>query len=110
MEPTLRDADQILIKPVLVDDARAGDAVPCCSIPIGSVIVFTHPDPSQELVLVKRLENILDAGGLVVVSDNRADGTDSRSFGPIQPASLLGVATLKLHSLQPIPLPRDSDP
>ena len=77
MEPTLHHADQILIRKVLVDDAPAGDAVPFRSIPSGSVIVFEHPDPSRELVLVKRLETILDAGGLVVVSDNRADGTDA---------------------------------
>lgn len=85
MEPTLSDGDHLLIV--------AGRPS------YGDIVVVAHPDPVRDTVLVKRLDSVLPSGQLVVRSDNADVGTDSRSFGPIDPDSMLGIATVCLNTL-----------
>ncbi len=83
MLPTLRGGEFVLI-------ARQRAAK------VGEVVVATHP--STGLVIVKR--NALapnDMSGLWLVSDNADEGTDSRSFGPVDIDSVVGVVTLVLN-------------
>lgn len=54
---------------------------------VGEVVVASHPEKA-ELSIVKRVGNIEADGRLFLISDNRAMGNDSRSFGPI-PTHLL---------------------
>lgn len=61
----------------------------------GQIVVARHPDRSSTVV-VKRVQKVLDDESLWVLSDNAGSGTDSRHFGPIQAAEVLGVVTLVL--------------
>ena len=44
----------------------------------------------ERRVLVKRVEALVSRDGVVVLGDNRAASTDSRSFGPVSSRSVLG--------------------
>ncbi len=86
MLPTLADGEDVLV-------AQQPPAV-------GDVVVAEHPDPERDTVLVKRIDAVLDSGLLVLRSDNAAEGTDSRSFGPVAPETVIGVVTVRLSSLR----------
>ncbi len=75
MEPTLRAGDRLLA-------VRA--------LPVASATWWRCAAPDDERrVLVKRVE-VLVPEGAVVLGDNRAASTDSRSFGPVPARSVLG--------------------
>ncbi len=77
MVPTLRpDAF------VLVDPRR--------QIAVDDLVVATHPEKGIEIA--KRVEAITD-DGVVLSSDNPAEGSDSRHFGPVAPGAIAGVIT-----------------
>ena len=71
MEPTLHAGDLVVIRPHR--DRRRVSA--------GALIVADDPD-QPDRVLVKRVVRS-DSDGVTVSADNRADGRDSRHFGPL---------------------------
>lgn len=79
MVPTLIDGDMVLLADVSGSDVAIA----------GQLVVVNHP--SQPALIIKRVERIESDGSLYVVSDNRADGTDSRSFGAVSASGLVGT-------------------
>lgn len=82
MEPTLLDGQF-----VLVDEGRHPA--------VGELAVARHPTRA-ELLVVKRVAAIDADGGVEVASDNPAAGSDSRTWGPLPPGSVLGSVSLLL--------------
>jgi nickel-type superoxide dismutase maturation protease len=81
MLPTLQEGDAVFIRPR-----------PPAAMPAGALVVADDPDGSGR-VLVKRLGS-RGPGGFAVHSDNRAEGRDSRHFGPLPPHRLRGQVVL----------------
>ena len=77
MSPTLRPGDRLL----LVRARRVG---------IGDVVAVADPRAPGRL-LVKRVGSV-DGRAVTVLGDNAAASTDSRHFGPVPVAALLGRA------------------
>jgi hypothetical protein len=80
MMPTLRP-DEF----VLVDLGRRPT--------VGAVVLAADPRNGRDIV--KRVVKI-EGGKVWLGSDNPAEGTDSRQFGPVGAESVLGVVTLDL--------------
>src|SRR4051812_4066103 len=80
MAPTLRHGDQLLV-------VRRRRARP------GALVVVRLPD---DRLAVKRLVRIVDTGALWVEGDNPFGSTDSRSFGPLPAAAVVGVPVARL--------------
>jgi nickel-type superoxide dismutase maturation protease len=80
MGPSLRPGDWLLVDPegYRRRPARRGD-----------LIVVPDPRVGQRL-LVKRVAAVESDGSLVVVGDDEARSTDSRTFGAIDPLTVLG--------------------
>ena len=76
MEPTLQPGDRLLVVGLR---ARVGD-----------VVALEH----DGLVMVKRVVGV-DGDRVAVQGDNAAASTDSRSFGPVARASILGRAVYR---------------
>jgi phage repressor protein C with HTH and peptisase S24 domain len=74
MEPTLRPGETVLVDP------RA-PVVPGC--------VVLAPDPRDGRPLLKRVASL--EGGLDLRGDSPSQSTDSRHFGPVDPALVEGV-------------------
>lgn len=72
---------------VLVDEQRTPVA--------GELAVARHPF-EPDLLVVKRVGTIEPDGRFVLVSDNAEAGTDSRSWGPIDPQAVEGTVTMLL--------------
>ena len=75
MLPTLSDGDRLLV-------ARTGHVRP------GDVVALRLPGGVHR-VLVKRVQGLVP-DGVLVLGDNPAASTDSRDFGPVPPAAVLG--------------------
>jgi nickel-type superoxide dismutase maturation protease len=78
MRPALEPGDRLL---VLRLSPRVGD-----------VVALRHP--TDDLVVVKRVAAIGD-DGVTVVGDNADRSTDSRAFGPVPKALILGRAVYR---------------
>ena len=74
MLPTYRDGDCLLV--------AYGERRPR----VGDVVLVRRP----ERVLVKRVAEVRPSGLVTVLSDNRAAGSDSRSFGPVVSEDVIG--------------------
>jgi len=82
MAPGLRPGDWLLVEPL---SARGPSPQP------GQVVVV--PDPRlRSRSLIKRVKAIRPDGALVLVGDAPGRSTDSRAFGPVGRASVVGVA------------------
>jgi nickel-type superoxide dismutase maturation protease len=81
MEPTLHDGEF-----VLVDAWRRPRS--------GELALVRHPHRS-EVTVVKRVASI-DDDGCELSSDNPSAGTDSRTWGPLDPSLILGTVVLVL--------------
>ena len=77
MEPSLAAGDRLLVR--RSQRPRRGD-----------VVALRDPRDTAR-VLVKRVAELND-DGVVVVGDNPGASTDSRTFGPVSRAALIGVA------------------
>ncbi len=85
MVPTLAPGEFVLVDSRRV--ARAGD-----------VVVARHPSDFN-LLVIKRVADVNPDRRLVLSSDNPAAGTDSRVWGPIDVARIVGVVTVVLDRL-----------
>ncbi len=80
MAPSLAPGDWVLVDPLAFHrrTPRVGDLV-------------VVPDPREpERWLVKRVVDVGDDGRLSIEGDNAERSTDSRTFGPVDPAAVVG--------------------
>ncbi|MGB3767095.1 MAG: nickel-type superoxide dismutase maturation protease [Phormidesmis sp.] len=85
MLPTLQPNDDILVAPV----TRMMTLSP------GDVVLCVHPF-RPGLRMVKRVSETFYDGGCYVLSDNAAEGNDSRSFGVLGREQIVGLVTSRL--------------
>ncbi|MGB3297430.1 MAG: nickel-type superoxide dismutase maturation protease [Phormidesmis sp.] len=86
MLPTLRPGEDILVVPVHKTTRSSAD------ISVGDIVICLHPlKPS--IRMVKRVSEVFCDGSCYVLSDNAAEGSDSRSFGVIGPELVIGRVT-----------------
>jgi nickel-type superoxide dismutase maturation protease len=76
MEPAFRAGDYVLV------NRRAKKLVP------GDVVVLRDPREPQRKML-KRINGVTDAG-YIVSGDNRMGSTDSKNFGSVPKADIIG--------------------
>ena len=76
MMPTLKNGDSVLI------DTKA-------KIGIGDLVLANHPYKSS-VKIIKRITDITRTGELKLTGDNPAESTDSRTFGRVSKANLIG--------------------
>ena len=81
MYPTLRSGDRVLICPY--DEIRVGD-----------IVLANHPF-KRDIKIIKRVAQILEDGRYFLVGDDALESVDSRSFGAVSPADIIGRATCK---------------
>ena len=97
MEPAFRPGDYLLI-----DRRPAARRSP----PDGAVVLARDPR-APDRILLKRVGWAEPDGRLWLLGDNRADSTDSRTFGPIAPTVIIGRVMFRYRRSQPAP-DRDS--
>ena len=82
MLPTLKTGEDVLVVPV----QKTTKLSP------GDVVICLHP-LTPHLRMVKRISEVFYDGSCYVLSDNTAEGTDSRSFGVLDRALIVGRVT-----------------
>ena len=82
MQPWLDPGEYVLVNPTVT-------ASP------GAIVVARHPYRS-DVILVKAVASIDDAGRLFLVGTNPEESTDSRTQGGIPAENLLGIVTSKM--------------
>ena len=83
MLPTIRPNDIVLV------DINAYHA----TMPqVDEIVLVRHPYQTN-LLIIKRIANITPEGRLVLHSDNRQVGTDSRQFGTVSTQRIVGRVT-----------------
>ena len=82
MSPTLKDGDAVLINPT-------------ANFQIGDIVLAKHPF-KQSVKMLKRIGEIDENGNYLLIGDNPAESTDSRSFGAISQKEILGKAVCRL--------------
>ena len=85
MIPELSHGDEILV------DARAYLQLPP---QVGDIVVASRPDQA-DVTIIKRVTAVEENGNLILLGDNPASSTDSRTFGSVPPENILGKATSK---------------
>ncbi len=90
MAPGIQDGDWLLVDP---DAWRTDAPVP------GDLVLLADPRLPERL-LVKRVHARLPDGTLDVRGDAPDASTDSRTFGPVEPGSLLGRPWLRVVPLR----------
>jgi len=83
MAPLLRPGDEVLV------DMRAYRQMRPC---LGDIVVARHPYRS-DLLLIKRVAQVLENGSCTLEGDNPTESTDSRAFGSLPPECILGRVT-----------------
>jgi nickel-type superoxide dismutase maturation protease len=86
MAPRLRVGDRVVIRPG--ERARIGD-----------VVVVRRPD-RPDLQIVKRVRSVLSDGSLWLAGDNPAESDDSRLFGAVPPAYVVGRVLFRYWPLR----------
>ncbi len=81
MEPAACPGDYLLVNPNAYRDTLPAR---------GDMIVARHP--FEDVVITKRVAEVLD-DQIVVTSDNKREGQDSRHFGPLPRELLRGQVT-----------------
>lgn len=85
MLPTLHPGDEILFDPRAYRRNRPKT---------NDVVVAVHPD-RPDFKLIKRVQAVYDDGNCELMGDNPSAGTDSRHFGPVTAAQILGRVTCR---------------
>jgi nickel-type superoxide dismutase maturation protease len=85
MVPALRDGDFVLVRRVRPGAIRPGD-----------VVVARHPARADGLLVIKRATR-REPPGWWLQSDNEFVTSDSREFGVVPDAMILGRAVLRLR-------------
>jgi nickel-type superoxide dismutase maturation protease len=87
MVPTLLPGDRVLVFRG-VGPLRA-------TIRVGDLVALVDPrDPDR--TMVKRVAGFT-TGGVIVAGDNATASTDSRQFGPVDPAAVQGRVVYRYH-------------
>ena len=86
MRPVLEPGAHVLVDP------RAYRTDPPV---VGDVVVARHPF-KKDVRVVKRVAAVLPDGRVALRGDNRAESTDSTTFGTVAPDRLLGRVTSRL--------------
>jgi nickel-type superoxide dismutase maturation protease len=89
MLPALRPGDWVIV------EAAARRSRPFRP---GDVVLVPDPRDTRR-VLVKRLVRLTAAGDAWVEGDNPAESTDSRQFGEVRAADIVGRAVFRYHPL-----------
>lgn len=82
MRPTLEPGEDVLVVPIN----------PTLGISPGDIVVCLHPLKTR-LRMVKRVSEIFCDGSCYVLSDNAAEGSDSRVFGVVGCELIIGKVT-----------------
>lgn len=85
MIPILQPGDEVLFDPRAYHNQTPQ---------VGDIVVAQRPD-RPGVTMIKRISALLEDGRLILLGDNRAASTDSRTFGPVAHANLLGKVTSK---------------
>lgn len=83
MIPQLKPGDEVLV------DMRVYQKK---SPQRGEVVVAQRPD-RPEITMIKRVAEVLEDGRLILLGDNPQASSDSRSFGPVPRANIVGKVT-----------------
>ena len=83
MMPTLTDGDVVLVRRTR-------------RVKVGNVILAKHPY-QQSVKVLKRISEINEQGRLVLTGDNPEESTDSRTFGSISSADVMGKVIGRLR-------------
>jgi nickel-type superoxide dismutase maturation protease len=76
MLPALKDGDLVLINP-------------SADLSVGDIVLAQHPF-KQSVKIIKRISEIMANEKYFLSGDNRAESTDSRSFGAVPVKNILG--------------------
>jgi len=87
MAPTLLPGDRLLV--------RRGVGPLRATIRVGDLVAVVDPR-RPDRTMVKRVAGFT-AGGVIVHGDNAAASTDSRHFGPVDPAAVLGRVVYRYY-------------
>ncbi|EDX85828.1 nickel-type superoxide dismutase maturation protease [Synechococcus sp. PCC 7335] len=85
MLPTLHSGEDVLVHPL----SRTVRLFP------GDIIICRHPQ-RPSIRLVKRVTEAFYDGSCYVLSDNKSEGSDSRSFGVVARELVIGRVTSRL--------------
>ncbi len=88
MEPTLRDGDWLIYKPLKFIQYNQLNS--------GSIILLKHPKEPNKII-IKRIFSE-KSYGIDVRGDNPLSSTDSRQFGLIQKESIIGLLDIIICS------------
>ena len=89
MLPTLQPEEDVLVVPIHKTTHSSVGISP------GDIVVCLHP-LKPHIRMVKRVSETFYDGSCYVLSDNAAEGTDSRSFGVVGPELVIGRVTSRL--------------
>lgn len=83
MLPLLNLGDEVLVDPKAYLHFRPRP---------DDIVVAQHPN-RRNVRLIKRVTTVNDNGDCYLAGDNRLESTDSRTFGPVSAANILGRVT-----------------
>lgn len=83
MAPLLEPGDEVLVDP------RAFRRTPPRP---GDIVVARHPYRT-DLLLIKRVAQVLENGNCTLEGDNQSESTDSRAFGSLPAERIMGRVT-----------------
>ncbi|HAC65520.1 MAG TPA: nickel-type superoxide dismutase maturation protease [Cyanothece sp. UBA12306] len=92
MLPLLKAGEEVLV------DTKAYRH---CLPQIGDLVVAKHPH-QQDLRIIKRVAFVEENGDCFLVGENRAESSDSRSFGLVSFQQIIGKVTSKFPLLMKI--------
>jgi len=83
MNPTLSSGDIVLVNLSAYQNTTPS---------VGDIVLAHHPY-QRDLQIIKRVADITDDERIVLHSDNRKAGTDSRAFGTLSMNRIIGKVT-----------------